>query len=113
MPYRPVLALLLCLAAPALAQDEDPHALATSRLRACILSGSADVQGMTYQAALVSVRSLCLPQIKTLYALSDSDIAAANPDADAARLETLQKEARRRIDYDVAAAVAQMTGLQP
>lgn len=113
MLARPILALLLCFAAPAMAQYGDQHELTTSRLRACILSGSAGVEGMTYEAALVSIRSLCLPQIKAMYGLSDSAVAAANPDADADQLETLQKEARRRIDYDVAAAVAQMTGTQP
>lgn len=113
MTFRPILCLSLLLATPALAEIDDPHAVATSRLRACLASGAAGVADQPYQAALVALRALCLPQIRTLYALSDKDVAAANPDAGPDRLEDLQKEARRRIDYDVAAAVARMTGKQP
>ena len=113
MRFRPILAMFASLAAPALAEESESHALATSRLRACILSGSAEVEGKSYEASVVAVRSLCLPQIRKLYALSDSQVAAANPAAGADRLDDLQKNARRQIDYDVAAAVAQMTGTQP
>ena len=64
------------------------------------------------QAALIAVRSLCLPRIHVLYDASDRRVAAENPQARTGDLADLKKEARRKIDYDIAVAVAKIPNVE-
>lgn len=106
--------VMACLAAtPAAADEVVPYDLAQSRLRGCVIAGTEGAALDNLQAALIAVRSLCLPRIHVLYDASDRRVAAENPQARAGDLADLKKEARRKIDYDIAVAVAKIGGLQP
>jgi hypothetical protein len=115
------LALLAAAAAPLAAQDDlSDEALLERRLRACLVSGSAGAPRDSLLAAVVAVRSLCYTQINRVrdfrwreiegsYGLPDARLTLAEQDA----LEQARDAAERRLNDEIAQAIANFTGLTP
>jgi hypothetical protein len=115
------LVLLGAIAAPLAAQDDPSDgAPLERRLRACLTSGSAGAPRDSLEAAVVAVRSLCYTQIRRVrefrlaavdasYGLPEAQLTAERQD----ELERARDLATRKLNDEIALAIAEFTGLQP
>lgn len=89
------------LAAPTVAEDFDAAA-AESRLRGCLLAGSTSALDGDLRTKLIEVRAFCGTQIARVRDRRTAGLSG-----------TAKAEAARKLDAEIAAAVAQFTGKNP
>jgi hypothetical protein len=97
----------LALAAPALADDVPPD-LAESRLRGCLLVGSASTGQTQLEAAVIQVRAYCGVQIRRV---QEQRVKAAAEGLSGNDAETAKTRAIRALNTEIAQAVANFSGL--
>lgn len=105
----PLLALGSVAAAPPLGADRESATQAERRLRAC-LSASASDRHPTLEAAVLSARAACKPQIEDALDMRIID-ATAGLEYGAARV--IERRVTRALNYEIAVAIANFTGLPP
>ena len=107
---------LLCavlLSGPALADHAGSSEIAQRRLRACVTSGAGGASRSSLSEAVTALRALCRPQIDRAGYAEDRRIVAQNPRASADELAEMQRQARRKLDYDLVVLVHNLTGAKP
>jgi hypothetical protein len=103
---RCIVAVLLVGATPAFAGDDTDAA--TRRLQACVSSGAAGAPRTSIGAAVVAVRTLCAPQIRTL---RDIRVRNATSGLSGAEAADVARSTERALNDEIAAAVSRFTGL--
>ena len=105
-------AALAVSAAPLAAQDGPAgEAQLERRLRACLVSGSAGAPNDSLLSAVVAVRSLCHTQINRLRDFRLREIDARLGAARQDELDRARDAETRRLNDEVARAIANFTGL--
>ena len=117
---RPALILAaLAITAPAEASPEElTHAQAMKRMEACLSTGAPGAPRTGLRAAIVALRSLCAPQIHRVrdLRLAEIDARYGLPEAEITDAQQVERHAaheaaERRLDDEVAFAIANFTGL--
>ena len=103
----PLLAAALLDAAPRVDAAEESVTLAERRLRAC-LSANASGGHSTIEAAVLSTRAACKPQID---AARDQRIIAATAGLDPAASQAVTQRVTRELNNEIAHAIANFSGL--
>jgi len=99
---------VLALAAPAVADDTMGIDQAESRLRACLIAGSASTGQNRLEAAVIQARAYCGAQIKRV---RDLRVAAATRGLEGHEADEAKDRAIRQLNSEIAQAVANFTGL--
>lgn len=111
MKARSFLALFaLAATVPTIAQAGgiSSEEAAEKRLRGCVLTGSSAAPRTSLSAALASVRAFCGPQIGDLAELR---VRAATDGLEDEAAENARKRTIRKLNDEIAYAVANFTGL--
>ena len=104
----PLLAACAIAAAPPVAAAGDESTTqAERRLRACLSTHASDGHG-TIEAAVLSTRAACAPQINKV---RDARILAATAGLDAEAALVVERRVTRELNNEVAHAIANFSGL--
>ncbi len=104
-----ILAVAGTLAAPSAARPAD-YAQAEKRLRSCLVAGSVNAPHASLAQAVPAVRALCAREIKTMRELR---VTAATAGLDPRAAEQAEARAVRKLNEEIALAIANFTGLRP